>query len=35
VNDVRTGAFPNDDESYHISDDEAEALGLYGKSAEQ
>jgi 3-methyl-2-oxobutanoate hydroxymethyltransferase len=30
VADVRTGAFPNDDESYHIADDEAEALGLYG-----
>jgi len=30
VGDVRSGAFPNDDESYHISDDEAEALGLYG-----
>ena len=30
VADVRCGAFPNDDESYHIVDDEAEALGLYG-----
>lgn len=30
VADVRCGGFPNDDESYHIADDEAEALGLYG-----
>ena len=30
VADVRCGAFPNDDEGYHIVDDEAEALGLYG-----
>jgi 3-methyl-2-oxobutanoate hydroxymethyltransferase len=30
VDDVRTKAFPNDDESYHMKDDEAEALGLYG-----
>ena len=28
--DVRTGAFPNDDESYHLSADQAETLGLYG-----
>jgi len=28
--DVRSGAFPDDSESYHISDTEAEALGLYG-----
>jgi 3-methyl-2-oxobutanoate hydroxymethyltransferase len=28
--DVRTGAFPNDDESYHLSEDVAELLGLYG-----
>jgi 3-methyl-2-oxobutanoate hydroxymethyltransferase len=28
--DVRSGAFPNDDESYHLSDDQAEAFGLYG-----
>ena len=27
---VRSGEFPNDDESYHLSDDETEALGLYG-----
>ena len=26
--DVRSGAFPNDDESYHLSDDQAEALSL-------
>ena len=30
--DVRSGAFPDDSESYHIADDEAEALGLYGSS---
>ena len=30
VDDVRTKAFPSDDESYHMKDDEAEALGLYG-----
>jgi 3-methyl-2-oxobutanoate hydroxymethyltransferase len=30
VDDVRTGAFPNDDESYHLSDEVAETLGLYG-----
>lgn len=30
VADVRSGAFPNDGESYHIADDQAEALGLYG-----
>ncbi|MCX7622125.1 MAG: 3-methyl-2-oxobutanoate hydroxymethyltransferase, partial [Acidimicrobiales bacterium] len=28
--DVRTGAFPSDDESYHLAADEADALGLYG-----
>lgn len=28
--DVRSGAFPSDEESYHLSDEEAEALGLYG-----
>ena len=28
--DVRTGAFPNDAESYHLADDVAELLGLYG-----
>ena len=28
--DVRAGAFPNDDESYHLSADAAETLGLYG-----
>ena len=28
--DVRSGAFPNDDESYHMADDEAEQLHLYG-----
>lgn len=30
VADVRSGAFPSDDESYHIADDEAEAIALYG-----
>ena len=33
VADVRSGAFPNDDESYHLADDQAEALGLYGTEA--
>ena len=28
--DVRSGSFPAEDECYHLSDDEAEALGLYG-----
>jgi 3-methyl-2-oxobutanoate hydroxymethyltransferase len=27
---VRSGAFPNDDESYHLSDEQADAFGLYG-----
>jgi len=31
VADVRSGAFPDDTECYHIADDQAEALGLYGK----
>src|SRR3954453_6436513 len=30
ADDVRTGAFPNDSESYHLSDEVAELLGLYG-----
>ena len=30
ADDVRSGAFPNDDESYHMGDSEADALGLYG-----
>ncbi|HVM09938.1 MAG TPA: 3-methyl-2-oxobutanoate hydroxymethyltransferase [Acidimicrobiales bacterium] len=30
ADDVRSGAFPNDDESYHLSDEVAELLGLYG-----
>ena len=29
--DVRSGAFPNDDESYHLSAETAETLGLYGR----
>ncbi len=28
--DVRNGTFPSDEESYHLSEEEAEALGLYG-----
>jgi len=31
ADDVRTGAFPSDAESYHLADDVAELLGLYGK----
>ena len=30
ADDVRSGAFPTVDESYHMADVEAEALGLYG-----
>ena len=30
ADDVRTGRFPSDAESYHLSDGAAEALGLYG-----
>lgn len=33
VDDVRSGSFPDDSECYHIADDQAEALGLYGKSS--
>ncbi len=32
ADDVRSGAFPNDEESYHLSDDQAEAFGLYGSA---
>ena len=28
--DVRSGAFPDDSESYHLSEQQAEALSLYG-----
>ena len=30
--DVRTRRFPADDESYHLSSETAEALGLYGSA---
>jgi 3-methyl-2-oxobutanoate hydroxymethyltransferase len=30
ADDVRTGRFPDDAESYHLAADEADALGLYG-----
>lgn len=30
VGDVRSGAFPDDDESYHLAEDQAQAFGLYG-----
>jgi 3-methyl-2-oxobutanoate hydroxymethyltransferase len=30
--DVRTGRFPDDSESYHLADDVAELLGLYGST---
>jgi 3-methyl-2-oxobutanoate hydroxymethyltransferase len=30
--DVRTGRFPAHAESYHLSDEQAEALGLYGSA---
>jgi len=29
--DVRSGAFPSPAESYHLSDEQAEAIGLYGR----
>jgi 3-methyl-2-oxobutanoate hydroxymethyltransferase len=32
ADDVRCGAFPSDAESYHLADDVAELLGLYGSS---
>lgn len=32
ANDVRTRRFPADDESYHLSSETAEALGLYGSA---
>ncbi|MEA3078115.1 MAG: 3-methyl-2-oxobutanoate hydroxymethyltransferase [Actinomycetota bacterium] len=32
ASDVRTGAFPNEHESYRLADDVAELLGLYGKA---
>jgi 3-methyl-2-oxobutanoate hydroxymethyltransferase len=31
ADDVRSGAFPSDAESYHLSDEVAELLGLYGR----
>ncbi len=33
ADDVRSGAFPAEDECYHLPADEAEALGLYGSAA--
>ena len=35
ADDVRSGAFPNDDESYHFADDQAEAFGLYGSASSE
>jgi 3-methyl-2-oxobutanoate hydroxymethyltransferase len=32
--DVRSGAFPSDAETYHLTAEQAEALGLYGRAAE-
>jgi len=32
ADDVRTGRFPAHEESYHLSDEQAEALGLYGSA---
>ncbi|HEX9969004.1 MAG TPA: 3-methyl-2-oxobutanoate hydroxymethyltransferase [Acidimicrobiales bacterium] len=34
ADDVRSGAFPSDAESYHLSDDTARVLGLYGSTAD-
>ncbi len=33
ADDVRSGAFPNHDESYHLDDDQVEAFGLYGSGS--
>jgi 3-methyl-2-oxobutanoate hydroxymethyltransferase len=33
--DVRAGTFPSAAESYHLSEEQAEALGLYGRPAEE
>jgi 3-methyl-2-oxobutanoate hydroxymethyltransferase len=33
ADDVRTGRFPSADESYHLTDAQAEALGLYGSGS--
>jgi 3-methyl-2-oxobutanoate hydroxymethyltransferase len=30
ADDVRTARFPADDESYHLTSEQAESLGLYG-----
>jgi len=35
VADVRSGAFPNDAESYHLAEDQAEALDLHGRQETQ
>ena len=32
VSDVRDGRFPSDGESYHLTDDVADVLGLYASS---
>ncbi len=32
--DVRSGAFPNDDETYHVDDETADELALYGRVAD-
>ena len=32
--DVRAGRFPAPEESYHLSEAEAETLGLYGSTAD-
>jgi 3-methyl-2-oxobutanoate hydroxymethyltransferase len=34
VADVRAGSFPSSDETYHLADGVADALGLYGSAAE-
>jgi 3-methyl-2-oxobutanoate hydroxymethyltransferase len=35
ASDVRTGAFPAGEECYHLSDEEVEALGLYGRPVDR
>jgi len=32
--DVRSGAFPNDDETYHVDDETADELALYGRAVD-
>jgi len=33
ADDVRSGSFPNADESYHLSAEQSEAMALYGSTS--